>query len=566
MADGSSTFATRLAEYQRQLCGSGAPYEMCEVDVDGRPARIFKNAPATLVELYSMARAFGDREFLVYNDQRMSFDKFFIQVDNLAAHLSAVYGVKKGDRVAIAMRNRPEWMVAFAAATTLGAVAVPLNSWGLREELVHALTDSEPKVCFCDGARLEHISEDLARVSTRAIVVDFSSVKARPEVSPYQVVAQSQRFAEPDISPNDPAVILYTSGTTGRAKGVVSTHRALGQALMCFEFSGAMAGMASPEIVKAISALGFPATALLAIPLFHISGLHSQFLFSLRTGRRMVTMHKWNPEEALRLIASERITSFSGSPTMVMQLLTTPYFATSDTSSLTAIGLGGAATSPRISDLIEEKLPVVIAGTGYGMTETNGVGTAAAGAIFRYKRTSSGLRTPIVDIRTVGLDGKPLHEGETGEIFIRNSAMMSGYWRDNEATKTAMKDGWVASGDIGYVDDEGFLFIVDRVKDIVNRGGENISITEVEFCVSGMSDILEVGGFAIPDDLFGEVLAVVARLKNNSTLSADDIREYVGKRLAAFKVPSRIIFATEALPRNPSGKLMRRALREQFGN
>lgn len=556
----------RIGLAQQQLCAPGAPYEIETTTVAGRALRVFRKAPANVPEALAPARAFGDREFLVYLDQRWSYRDFFQQVDALASVLSGRYGIGRGDRVAIAMRNRPEWLAAFVAAISAGATVVPLNSWGQREELLYGLTDSTPKICFCDEQRLAHVANDLAALGIRAIVTDAPAGADGDQVVRYDdlVAAGSGAPAASTVpAPDDDAMILYTSGTTSRAKGVVSSHRAICQALASFEYSGAVAGMTSPESVKAIMALGFAPTVLTAVPLFHISGLLAHFLCSLRTGRRMVMMYKWNVEEALRLIEKERITAIAASTTMVAQLLGSPAFASTDTRSLTAVGLGGSGVNRRVIDLIEATRPNAMPGIGYGLTETNGIGTVSAGAMFRYKPTSSGVRVPIMDIRTIGPDGAPLPQGATGEICLKGAAVMSGYWRDPRGTASVFDDGWFATGDVGYVDDEGFLFVVDRIKDIVNRGGEKISTAEVESCVSRLPEVAEVAGFALPDADFGEVLALAIRVQPGTSLDENAVRAHVAEHMAAFKVPARIMFFDTDLPRNPSGKLLRRTLREQ---
>jgi len=562
----SHELVARLREVQRQLCAPGAPFEVAEAAVFGERVRMFVNAPASLREAVAPARRFGSREFVVYRDERWSFARFFEHVDALAAQLIGRYGIVKGDRIAIAMRNRPEWLTAAVAALSAGATLVPLNSWGRREELLHGLSDSAPKLIFCDEPRLRHVGADLAPLGIQAVVTDApAAVAGMPVVSYAELVAAGAGALPPAVglAPEDDALILYTSGTTSLAKGVLSTHRAICQALTSFEFAGAVAGMTSPEIVQAIMAQGCAPTMLTAVPLFHVSGLHAHFLHSLRSGRRMVMMYRWDVEEALRLIERERVTAVAASTAMIAQLLSAPSFASTDTRSLTAVGLGGAAVTRRVIDLIGEKRPTPMAGIGYGLTETNGVGTVSSGATFLYKPTSSGIRLPIMDVRIVGPDGAVLGEGETGEICLRGAALMQSYWRDAEATSRVLRDGWFSTGDVGYLDDEGFLFVVDRIKDIVNRGGEKISTAEVESCVSRLPQVAEVAGVALPDAALGEVLALAVRLHPGTVLTAERVCAHVSEHLAAFKVPACVAFFDEDLPRNASGKLLRREISGQ---
>lgn len=565
----SHELVARLREVQRRLCAPGAPFEVAEAVVRGERIRVFVNAPADVREAVAPARSFGDREFLVYRDERWSFGRFFEHADALTTQLIGRYGIVKGDRIAVAMRNRPEWLTAAIAVLSAGAILVPLNSWGRREELLHGLTDSAPKLIFCDEPRLRHVAADLAPLGIQAVVTDAPASTDGRRVVPYaELVATGAGAPQPAVvlTPDDDALILYTSGTTSLAKGVLSTHRAICQALASFECAGAIAGMTSPDVVEAIMAQGLAPTMLTAVPLFHVSGLHAHFLHSLRSGRRMVMMYRWDVEEALRLIERERVTAVAASTAMIAQLLSAPSFTVTDTRSLTAVGLGGAAVTRRVIDLIEDQRPTAMAGIGYGLTETNGVGTVASGAAFRYKPTSSGIALPIMDVRIVGPDGAVLGEGETGEICLRGVALMQSYWRDADATARVLQDGWFATGDVGYVDDEGFLFVIDRIKDIVNRGGEKISTAEVESCVSRLPQVAEVAGVALPDAVLGEVLALVVRLHPGTALAAEQICAHVGQHLAAFKVPAHVVFLDEDLPRNASGKLLRRELAKRLAH
>ncbi len=547
----------------RQLTAPGAPFELEEQIVDGRRMRVFRNAASNMIELLAPARKFGEREFVVLQQQRWSFARLFAEADALASQMARRFGVVKGDRVAIAMRNRPEWMAAFLAAVSLGAIVAPINSWGRREELLHGLKNSAPKVYICDPQRFEPVARELAALGISAVVTDAQSGDSG--VASYEemvAMGAGQEVPAVHLAPEDPALILYTSGTTSRAKGALSTQRAVCQALSNFDFQGALAGMTSPDIVKAMMASGYAPTTLMAVPLFHVSGLHFQFLAALRTGRRLVMTWKWDPEEALRLIATERCTGFNGSPAMILQLLSSPSFAATDTGSLAAFGLGGSAVAPRVIDLIRSTKPKSLSGTGYGLTETNGLGASASGAGYFYKPGSSGQVSPIIEIASVDADGQFLPRGQSGEIWLRGPTVMSGYWRDSEATTAVLHDGWFASGDIGYVDAEGFIFIVDRIKDIVNRAGEKIATSEVEACLISHAAVAEVAAFGLPDETLGEVLAAVVRLRPGAIASEAELVVHVAQRLAGYKVPAHIIITADDLPRNPSGKLLKRVLRE----
>ncbi|MBL0123006.1 MAG: acyl--CoA ligase [Betaproteobacteria bacterium] len=545
-----------------QLTAPGAPFETAEQTINGRRSRVFKNAPQNLIEMLAPARKFGEREFVVLQQQRWSFDRLFAEADALASQLARRFGVEKGDRVAIAMRNRPEWMAAFLAAASLGAIVAPLNSWGRREELLHGLNNSAPKVYFCDPQRFEPVAGELAALGISAVVTDAGVGDAAAASYEAMIAAGAgQEVPAVHLVPEDPALILYTSGTTSRAKGALSTQRAVCQALSNYDFQGALAGMTSPDIIQAMIAAGYAPTTLMAVPLFHVSGLQFQFLAALRTGRRLVMTWKWDPEEALRLIAAEHCTAFNGSPAMILQLLSSPSFAGTDTSSLSAFGLGGSAVAPRVIDLIRSTKPKSLSGTGYGLTETNGLGASSSGAGYFYKPGSSGQVSPIIEIASADAEGRFLPRGQSGEIWLRGPTVMLGYWRDPEATAAVMHDGWFASGDIGYVDAEGFIFIVDRIKDIVNRAGEKISTNEVEACLISHAAVAEVAAFGVPDETLGEVLAAVVHLRPGAVASEVELVAHVAQRLASFKVPAHIIITADDLPRSPSGKLLKRELR-----
>lgn len=563
----------QLQAVAAQLTAAGAPYELSEVTLtstlarDGQRYRVYRNAPANLAALIEQGRGFGDKEFLVWQEQRLSYADFYRQVDVLVAALRQQYGIRKGERVAIAMRNRPEWMAAFAAIILCGAVAVPLNSWGQREELLHGLTDSTPRLLFCDAQRLAHVAADLAALQLPAIVVDASE-NPPAGISHYHAVLDAAttdpELPAVDIEPDDLAMIMYTSGTSSLAKGVTSTHRAMCQGVVNLEYFGALFVMTSPERFGAMMAAGFEMTTLMAVPLFHSSGLHAQFLSALRTGRRLVVMYKWDVGAALETIARERITQLSASPAMMLQLFTDPRFDQADTRSLAWIGFGGGSVPDPMLDLARQKKPQAMVGTGYGLTETNGPSNAATGEAFAWKPRGNGPTSPIFDVRIVDEAGNSLPQGERGEVWLRGITLMQGYWNKPEATREVLQDGWLRSGDIGYFDADGFLFIVDRIKDIVNRGGEKIASAEIESVLLQHPAIAEAAAYGVPDATYGEALAVAVHLRPGMRLSADDIRRHVAAHLAAYKIPGHVVIHDTALPRNVVGKVLKRQLRSDF--
>ncbi|HXR00642.1 MAG TPA: AMP-binding protein, partial [Pseudomonas sp.] len=358
----------------RQLIAPGAPFEVVTPD-DGAP-RFFRHAAKDLLQVLEAGRRHGDREFLVWQSQRLTFNQYYDQVDRLAGQLVSRFGLQPGDRVAIAMRNQPAWLVAFAAILRCGAVCVPLNSWGLRDELQYALQDSGACLLLCDEARLNTLGDYLQRELQATIVVDAQAQSLPEYCLRFDELLSAPALPLPalEIDSQTPALILYTSGTTSRAKGAVSTHRAICQALFALDFQGAFCAMSSPERIGVVINSGFPPTTLAAVPLFHVSGLHAQFLSALGAGRRLMLMYKWDVEHAIDLIRDERCTQFNGAPVMMQQLLASPRFGTEHTASLFGLGLGGGASSGAVLDNMLKLKPDAVGGAGYGLTESNGIG------------------------------------------------------------------------------------------------------------------------------------------------------------------------------------------------
>lgn len=568
-----TTIASQLEHAKAQLTHVGAPFELVELEHHGLSYRAFKNAPTNLKKLVEPSRQLGDKTFLVYEGERWSFDTFFQQVDALGHQLVEDFSIAKGDRVAIAMRNYPEWMTAFIAIVSVGAVAVPLNSWGKAEELSYGVQNAGAKLVFCDQQRLDLMTPALTQQGVHAILVrpnekvPSANIAPSNNVTRYDDVIEAGKgktLPEVDLLPDDPALILYTSGTTGHPKGAVSNHRNIGQGIFNFNFAAANAAMTSPDTIQNIMASGYEPAALLCLPLFHVSGCHSVFLFNLHTGRKIVMMHKWDSEKALQLIAEERVTSLNGVPTMTRQLLESPKFSETDTSSLFSLGGGGAASPPQLMDLIYEKKPSAFAGTGYGLTETNATGASSTGEAYRYKPSSAGTLSPIVELQIRNEQGESLTAGETGEVWLKGIALLQGYWNNPQSTAESLQDAWFNTGDIGYLDEEGFLFLVDRAKDMIIRGGENIYAAEIEATVLRCPGVEEVAAFGVPDDTLGEELAVVVFAKSDAALSEEAIRAHVAEYLAKFKVPTYVSFSKAEPPKSATGKLLKKNLRREF--
>ncbi|RWU21119.1 acyl-CoA synthetase [Pseudomonas alkylphenolica] len=548
----------------RQLIAPGAPFEVVTPD-DGTP-RYFRHAAHDMLQVIDAGRVHGDREFLVWQSQRLTFNQYYDQVDRLAGQMIARFGLQPGERVAIAMRNQPAWLVAFAAILRCGAVCVPLNSWGLRNELQYALQDSGSRLLLCDQARLDTLRDDLGREQLATIVVDGQGELPEYCLS-YEALLSESAMSVPvlDIDPDAPAMILYTSGTTSRAKGAVSSHRAICQAVTALDFQSAFCAMSSPERIGVVINSGFAPTTLAAVPLFHVSGLHAQFLSALRGGRRLMLMYKWDVERAIDLIRDERCTQFNGAPVMMQQLLASPRFGTEQTASLFGLGLGGSASSASVLDDMLRIKPDVIGGAGYGLTESNGIGAAIGGDQFVYKPATAGWALPIVDIRIGDSPEQPQPAGTSGVIWLRSPTLMSAYWNLPQASAQSLRDGWLDTGDIGYLDDEGFLSITGRVKELINRGGEKISAAEVETCVLDMPGVLEAAAFAIADPVLGEAVGLAVHGQAGRLPQETQICAFIAERLAAYKVPAQVFRVLEPLPRNATGKVLKAQLQESLG-
>jgi acyl-CoA synthetase (AMP-forming)/AMP-acid ligase II len=525
------------------ITAPGTPFEIGERDGHRR----FVNAPADLNLLIDVARRHGDKTFIVEGNRRLSFEQVFSWRDRLVPLL----GIGKGDRVAICMRNRTEWIVAFLAAVKAGGVPALLNSRGSPAELVAMIAEVTPAIVLADGERAALIREGgfAGRMFDLTDPLEESQLAALAPAAP---------IGAPDApTPDDPAAILFTSGTTGRVKGAVLTHRSLVTGLLSMQLSGVMVlhHMAArcglePEAMLAAA----PQQAVLLVyPLFHISGLGSAFLSPLFAGSKIVIMRRWDAEEAVHLIRDEAITMFTGVPTMLWDVLHKARLSAADLSGLRNIASGGQALPVNLLEEIRAVCPQAAMGTGYGMTECSGAIAQAVGEDFVRKPASAGRVLPLVDVRIEGPDGKILSTGEAGEIVVRGAQVMAGYWNRPEDTAAVLSaDGWLKTGDIGFVDEEGYIFIVDRKKDMVISGGENIYCAEVERVMGEMSGVVECAAFGIPDERLGELLVAVVVANG---LTETDIIHGVGERLARYKAPGRVLFSQEPLPRNAIGKI-----------
>jgi long-chain acyl-CoA synthetase len=546
-----------------QATGPGQVFEIGEAEVLGHPQRVFVNAPGSLRDLFAGLAAKGDDPFLVYEDERLSFTDVSQAIAAAGAMLVERYGVQPGDRVAIAMRNYPEWIVAFAAVTSIGAISVSFNSWWVEDEVTYAMQDATPKVLIADEPRMQIALAGAAEVGAKIVVVRAEGELPDGVERWEHVIDPAAALPDVAIDADQDATILYTSGTTGRPKGAVSTHRAVVSAVMAFACRATVDGMRGAKADEISVDPSKPrASFILAVPLFHVTGCVAVMLSCVIGGLKLVIMHKWDAERALQLIEREQIAAFVGVPTQSWDLVHHPNRDQYDTSSLRRITGGGAPAPPALVEQVAGSFKSGDPGLGYGMTETNAYGPQNAGADYLAHPTSTGRVVPIVQIEIRDTDGKALPAGGTGEIWFTGPNLFRGYWNRPDATAETIVDGWLRTGDIGHLDDEGFVYIEDRAKDMILRGGENVYGAEVEAAIYEHPAVYEAAVFGVPHDRLGEEVAVAIYLKQGTELSPGELVEFLKEHLAGFKIPTHVVFTDDPLPRNAAGKFLKRELRD----
>ena len=542
--------------------GAGQIFELVDADVRGVPTQVFKHAPANLAQVFAMARNHGDKDFLVYEDERLTFAQAMDHVDALGHALVERYGVAKGDRVAVAMRNYPEWCMSFAGILSVGGISVSMNSWWKAEEMDYALRDSAPKVLICDDERYA-----IAKPTCDTLGIKVLLVRSKQSSGSFDtwddVVKLGNKPSPVEISPDDDATILYTSGTTGFPKGAVSTHRAIISALMAFSLRQTVDGMratAKPEPDP------FPPSFILIVPLFHVTGCVPVMMSCFVAGLKLVIMYKWDPEKAMQLIEREKVTNFVGVPTQSWDLVNHPAFPNYDLSSLRAVGGGGAPAPAALVHKVANSFKKGGPQLGYGMTETNAFGPGNRGADYVARPTSTGRAVLPMRVEIRDENRKALPPGKTGDIWMAGPMLIRGYWNKPEATAATIVDGWLLSGDIGRMDEEGFLYIEDRAKDMILRAGENVYGAEVEHAIYEHPAVHEAAVFGLPHERLGEEVAVAIYPKAGAAISAEELWKFLDGKIAGFKVPSHVLILSEPLPRNAAGKFLKRELRDQVVN
>ncbi|BAT57527.1 long-chain-fatty-acid--CoA ligase [Variibacter gotjawalensis] len=564
-----------LGDAQSRLTGPGAPFEIGEAIVHGVKVRTWKNAHPTIRELVAHARAnFGERPYVVLEDERATFEATIRAALGVAAFLQE-RGVRKGDRVAIAMRNLPEYPAVLLGTVLIGAISVALNAWWTGPELEYGLTDSGSKVLFVDGERLERIAahvDNCPALETICVTRDAPGLGGERVVHFESVVGRIKDWHTlpdrplPDVAldPEDPATILYTSGTTGHPKGAVGSHR---NAMTCTAgqaFSATRNFLRRGEAVPAPDPNAPQRVTLLGIPFFHTTGTHAVLLPSLNVGARIVLMRRWDTEQAMQLIERERVTSAGGVPTLAWQLVEHPSRTNYDLSSLESMAYGGAPAASDLVRRIKAVFPQAAPSVGWGMTETTSTFTSQSAEEYINRPESSGPAWPVCDMKVIDDDWNTLPHGVVGELVVAGPNVIAEYWNKPEATAATIRDGWLKTGDLARMDEEGFVYIVDRKKDMLIRGGENIYCVEVEDALCKHPAVVDAAVVGIPHRTLGEEPGAVVTLGPDAHVSEQELKAFASQHIAAFKVPVRIVFSPTMLPRNANGKILKRDLKAMF--
>ena len=549
-----------IEEIVEELCSPNGEFPTKIVELNGYEYLAFDWGPKTLFEYFNLYKDHKNKEMIVYEDERWTYREAYEFSSAFANSLINDFGVKKGDRIAIASRNYPEWIFSFIAITSIGAIAVPMNSWWTSKELEYGIKDSESKILIVDEERLNRISSLYKKNNLKIIVIRPDDKNHKNNWISYSRKYLSEKMPIFDINPVDDATILYTSGSTGHPKGVCSSHKSIISTLLQWMVVATARNIKDDIITNE----EMQPSCLLTVPLFHVTGSHAQFMLSFLSGRKMVIMYKWDSEKALSLIEKEKITTLNGVPTMTLEVMRDESRKKYDLSSLKELSGGGAARPSSHVKELKNEFPNASPGLGYGLTETNAAGAVISGDDYLNRPGSTGKPTPpLTKIKIVDSNHKECNKNEVGEVWIKSITNFSKYWNNEEATNEAFFNDWFRSGDLGYLDEDNFLYIVDRAKDIVIRGGENISCLEVEDAINKHPNIIEASVYGVPDERLGEKLCCSISLKELNDFDESEFNIYLKDYIANFKIPEYYDLHKNKLPRTASGKIYKLRLRDE---
>lgn len=561
-----SALDIRIRETTEKITAPGGMMAVSTYVQNGVELPIIATAPPTLPLYFAFLCAqHGASEFLIAGEERLTFAQVYAAAQKVAGALVADYGVAKGDRVGIAMRNAPSWIVLYMGALMAGGVATLLNGWWSGAELVSGIDDVDCALVLADAPRAKRLADEGYSGRARIVTLDIAQ-PLDDAIAP--LLVGGGNAALPELTGDDIATILFTSGSTGQSKGAFHTHRSVVQGTFSYICQALMMLQLAVEdgLVSADANERPTPCMLLSVPLFHVTGEVPMMLVSFALGRKIVMMPKWDVVEAMRLIEKERVTSFTGVPLMSFEIMTHPDRHKYDLSTLQGLAGGGAPRPVEHVKRLTEEFPTAPPAIGYGLTETNGVGAGNFSTNYLEKPNSTGMASkPLVEIAILDDAGKSVPQGERGEVSIRSVALFSGYWNRPDATAACMtSDGFFRTGDIGYLDEDGYLFIVDRKKDIIIRGGENISCQEVEAALYEHPAVAEACVFGLPDERLGEVPGAVVHLHEGATATEEELRAQVREKLASFNTPERVWIETDPLPRLGTEKIDKVGLRKRF--
>ncbi|MEQ1811145.1 MAG: class I adenylate-forming enzyme family protein, partial [Terricaulis sp.] len=558
------------------LTAPGTPLEVGEEEIRGIRMKVWKNAPPTLREVYAAGGLFAGRDHLVFEEERATVGAFQAAA-NKFAHQLVADGVKPGDRVAIIMRNLPEWPVAFWGAVLAGAIVTPLNAWWTGAELEYGLKNSGTSLAIMDVERYERIREHIDNCpELRKIYVSRSKEEiADPRVARLEsIVGKTADWASiatappPAIptKPDDDVAIFYTSGTTGNPKGAVISHRNIISNMLNGMSAQARAFLRRGEAPPAPDPNGPQRSFLISVPFFHATGCFAIMIPAMLTGNKIVMQRRWDVDQALPLMERERITHFGGVPTIAWQVLEHPKIDEYDLSAIEGVSYGGAPAAPELVNRIKARFPTAQPGQGWGMTETSATAVSNGSEDYMRKPASTGVPSATGEAKIVSLEGQLLGANEVGELWYKGPIVVRGYWQNEKATAETFIDGWIKTGDLAKIDEEGFIYIVDRAKDMLIRGGENIYCVEVENALYDHPAVMDAAVIGKPHLQLGEEPLAVVHLKPGASATSEELRHHCAQKIAAFKVPVEVLFWPETLPRNANGKIMKSDLKKQIEN